>query len=52
MRMRWSVIFLSLVLTGCYDDISEIQQFMRTVKASTPTSVPKLPEAQPFVHIS
>ncbi len=52
MRIRWSVICLSLVLSGCYDDIGEIQQYMKTVKASTPSSIPPLPEAQPFVHIS
>ena len=27
-----------LLLQGCYDDLTDIQQFMNTVKASTPAT--------------
>lgn len=41
-----------LLLQGCYDDLTDIQQFMNTVKASTPAKIPPLPEVKEFVHIS
>ena len=41
-----------LLLQGCYDDLTDIQQFMNTVKTSTPAKIPPLPEVKEFVHIS
>lgn len=41
-----------LLLQGCFDDLTDIQQFMESVKANTPSTIPPLPQAKPFVHIS
>lgn len=41
-----------LMLQGCFDDLKDIQQFMESVKANTPSTIPPLPKAKPFVHIS
>ncbi len=51
MRASFVAPLLLLCLTGCYDDIGDIQQFMDTVKANTPARIPPLPQVQPFVHI-
>jgi type IV pilus assembly protein PilP len=48
---RWWPLLLLTTLSGCYDDIGDIQQFMESVKANTPARIPPLPELQPFVHI-
>jgi type IV pilus assembly protein PilP len=40
------------LLQGCNDSLTDIQQFMESVKANTPAGIPPLPKAKPFVHIS
>lgn len=51
--MRATVLLASaLLLQGCFDDLTDIQQFMESVKANTPSSIPPLPKPKPFVHIS
>ena len=52
MRRSLPILASLLLLQGCYDDLSDIQQFMNTVKASTPAKIPPLPEVKQFVHIS
>ncbi len=36
MRRSLPILASLLLLQGCYDDLTDIQQFMNTVKASTP----------------
>ena len=52
MRRTLAVVGTLLLLQGCYDDISDIDQFMETVKVSTPAKIPPLPQVEEFVHIS
>lgn len=48
---RCSVVILSLLLSGCFDDKSQVEQYTAEVKASTPARVEPLPEVKEFVHI-
>lgn len=41
-----------MLLQGCNDSLTDIQQYMDSVKANTPAAIPPLPKAKPFVHIS
>jgi hypothetical protein len=38
MRRSLPILASLLLLQGCYDDLSDIQQFMSSVKASTPAN--------------
>jgi type IV pilus assembly protein PilP len=44
----FSVVFLN----GCYDDRSDIEAFIESVRQNTPPSIPPLPEVKEFEHIS
>lgn len=46
-----SVVTLSLLLGGCFNDLSGVQQYIAEVKASTRARVEPLPEVKEFVHI-
>jgi type IV pilus assembly protein PilP len=46
-----SAIALTLLLSGCFDDLSEVQQHIADVKANTKARVEPLPEVKEFVHI-
>ncbi|MCS4305961.1 type IV pilus assembly protein PilP [Rheinheimera pacifica] len=46
-----SVVTLSLLLSGCFNDLSGVQQYIAEVKASTRARVEPLPEVKEFVHI-
>ena len=46
-----SVVGLSLLLSGCFNDLSGVQQYIAEVKASTKARVEPLPEVKEFVHI-
>lgn len=48
---RFLPLLLLATLSGCYDDKTDIQQFMTEVQANTPARIPPLPELKPFVHI-
>ena len=54
MKMLRAAVLIasSLFLHGCFDELTDIQQFMESVKANTPSNIPPLPKAKPFVHIS
>ncbi len=44
------VVGVSLLLSGCFDDISEQQEFVNSVRASTQPTVPPIPELKEFEH--
>lgn len=46
-----SVVGLSLLLSGCFNDLSGVQQYIAEVKSSTKARVEPLPEVKEFVHI-
>lgn len=52
MRKWLIVVSASLLLTGCFDDLSEIQDHMDSVKANTRPRVEPLPEVKEFVHVA
>ena len=51
--MRWLWLVPSiLMLTACFDDLSDIHQFEEEVKANTRTRIEPLPELREFQHIA
>tara|TARA_B110000902_G_C14255529_1_gene567725 strand:- start:198 stop:719 length:522 start_codon:yes stop_codon:yes gene_type:complete len=46
--MKKSVLFSVLILSGCFDDVSEIKNHMATVKATTKVYIEPMPEAPIF----
>jgi len=40
------------LLSGCFDDTSEIKAHMAQVKATTTNYIEPMPEVQPFIHIA
>lgn len=51
--MRWFwLVPMTLLLTACFDDLSDIHQFEAEVKANTRTRIEPLPEMQEFQHIA
>ena len=45
------VLFACVLLAGCFDDTSDIQQFMADVKATTQAKVKPLPPVKAFEHL-
>jgi len=45
------VLFACVLLAGCFDDTSDIQQFMADVKATTKAKVKPLPPVKAFEHL-
>ncbi len=45
------LFFVMLALAGCFDDTSDIQQFMAEVKANTSAKIPPLPPVKDFEHL-
>lgn len=43
--------FCLLLLSGCFDDTSDIQAHMEQVKATTTSYIEPMPEVKPFYHI-
>ena len=46
-----SILTCILLLAGCYDDVSDIQQYMNEVKSSAPVRMEPIPDVNSFVHI-
>ena len=40
-----------LLLAGCYDDVSDIQQYMNEVKSQSQVKVEPIPAVKSFVHV-
>ena len=51
MIRRSLVITMAFMLSGCFNDMSDVQSFIAEVKASTKARVEPLPELQEFEHI-
>ena len=51
MRALLTVVVSTLLLTGCFDDLSDIQAELETVKAYARPRVEPLPLANEFIHI-
>lgn len=52
--MTWTpvVLIVSLIsLAGCFDDTTDIQQFMAEVKANSNAKIPPLPPVKAFEHL-
>ena len=50
--MRSLIILTCLwLVAGCYDDVSDIQQYMNEVKSSAPVRMEAIPDVNKFVHI-
>ena len=51
-RVRWfAVMVLSIGLTGCFDDVSDINEFMAKVDRDTPRGIEPIKEVREFAHI-
>ena len=48
---RLTVLAMALLLSGCFDDLSDVQNHIAEVKANTRARVEPLPEVQEFEHI-
>lgn len=46
-----AVLLVLTALAGCFDDTTDIQQFMAEVKASTSAQIPPLPPVKAFEHL-
>ncbi len=51
MKKRLCLVLASLMLGGCFDDLSGVQNHIAEVKANTRARVDPLPEIQEFTHI-
>ncbi|MEH8016852.1 pilus assembly protein PilP [Rheinheimera muenzenbergensis] len=51
MMRRLSLVVAALLLSGCFDDISDVQNHIAEVKSNTRARVEPLPEIQEFTHI-
>lgn len=49
--MKRLIALFILCLQGCYDDVSDIQQYMNDVKNKAPVKIEDLPEVKSFVHV-
>ncbi|MBU1620190.1 MAG: pilus assembly protein PilP [Gammaproteobacteria bacterium] len=45
------LLLCALCLTGCFDDTTDIEQFMADVKVSTSAKIPPLPPVKAFEHL-
>ena len=51
MRALLTVVVSTLLLTGCFDDLSDIQAELETIKANARPRVEPLPQPKEFIHI-
>lgn len=49
---RFSILLVLFLLASCYDDVSDIQQYMNEVKSGAPERIEPLPDVKDFVHIN
>ncbi|MBV2130043.1 pilus assembly protein PilP [Arsukibacterium indicum] len=52
MRKLIIAVSVATLLTGCFDDLSDVQAHMDSVKASTQPRVEPLPEVKEFEHVA
>lgn len=45
------IVIYSIVLTGCFNDTTELQAHIEHVKATTPNVIEPIPEIPEFIHI-
>ncbi|MEY8215970.1 MAG: pilus assembly protein PilP, partial [Colwellia sp.] len=48
--MRILVLIALIMLTGCYNDTTELRTYMEQVKATTTSKVDPMPEVPPYNH--
>lgn len=48
---RLILLSLLITLTGCYDDVSDLQQYMNQVKSGTPVKIEPIPAVSEFEHV-
>ena len=51
MKRQLTLLLLSVGLSGCFDDVSDIQAYMDNIKASTPASIEPIPAVKEFAHV-
>jgi len=49
--MKKFIALTAVLLTGCFDDTSDIQAHIANVKATTKAYIQPMPEIQPFNHV-
>ena len=52
MKKRLTVLAMSVLLNGCFNDMSEVQNYVADVKANTKARVEPIPELQEFEHVA
>ncbi|QTH65216.1 pilus assembly protein PilP [Psychrosphaera ytuae] len=45
------VLVMSVLTTACYDDVTDLQQYMNQVKSGTPVKIEPIPAVNEFEHI-
>jgi len=50
--MRILSIIALILLSGCFDDTSDIQMYTEQIKASTTSYIEPMPEVHPYIHFS
>ena len=48
--MRILVLFVVALLSGCFDDTTDLTAHMDNVKATTTSQIEPMPEVHPFNH--
>ena len=49
---KWLLALIScLLLTGCFDDLTDIKEFMQDVERDTPKGIEAIPEVKEFAHV-
>lgn len=49
--MKKLILFLTACLTGCYDDVSDLDEYINEVKRNAKIRVEPIPAVNEFVHI-
>ncbi len=49
---KLAILLMPLVLSGCFDDLTEQQEFINQVRASTKSKVEPIPEIKQFTHFA
>ncbi|MDP5144301.1 pilus assembly protein PilP [Rheinheimera baltica] len=52
MKKRLTVLAMAVLLNGCFNDMSEVQNYVADVKANTKARVEPIPELQEFEHVA
>jgi type IV pilus assembly protein PilP len=49
---KLAILALPLILSGCFDDLTEQQEFINQVRANTNNNVEPIPEIKKFNHFA